>query len=245
MMLEIRGLHVSIEGIPILQGLTLSLPYGQVHAIMGPNGTGKSTLAKVLAGHPAYRIDEGEIWFKGKSLLSMPPEERSHFGLFMSFQYPVEVAGVSNEQFLRHAMNAHRQAHSLPQLSREAFALLLSQKMERMQIRSEFKDRSVNVGFSGGEKKRNEILQMSLLEPDLAILDETDSGLDIDAMRIIAEGVNDLRSSTRSMLIITHYQRLLDYIRPDQVHVMDKGKIVRSGGPELALILEEKGYEWI
>ena len=245
MILEIKDLHVSIDGIPILQGLSLCLPYGQVHAIMGPNGTGKSTLAKVLAGHPAYQIDDGEIRFKGKSLIGMQPEERSHFGLFMSFQYPMEVAGVSNEQFLRHAVNAHKKALSQPLLSIESFSQILQQKMERMQMRSEFKDRSVNVGFSGGEKKRNEILQMSLLEPDFAILDETDSGLDIDAMRIIAEGVNALRRVDRSMIIITHYQRLLDYIRPDQVHVMDKGKIVRSGGPELALLLEEKGYEWI
>jgi Fe-S cluster assembly ATP-binding protein len=238
-------LHVSIDGVPILQGVNLSLPYGQVHAIMGPNGTGKSTLAKVLAGHPSYQIDAGEIWFKGKPLLLMAPEERSHFGLFMSFQYPLEVAGVSNEQFLLHAVNAHKRARQEPTLSGEAFSQLLQQKMERMQIRSELKDRHVNVGFSGGEKKRNEILQMSLLEPDLAILDETDSGLDIDAMRLVADGVNDLRSSTRSMLMITHYQRLLDYIRPDQVHVMDQGKIVKSGGPELALMLDEKGYEWL
>jgi Fe-S cluster assembly ATP-binding protein len=245
MILDIRGLHVSIDGVPILQGLDLSLPYGQVHAIMGPNGTGKSTLAKVLAGHSAYRIDEGEIWFKGHLLGNMLPEERAHRGIFMSFQYPMEVAGVSNELFLRRAVNAMRQARALPQLSQSAFAELLDKKMERMQIRAEFRDRCVNVGFSGGEKKRNEILQMALLEPDLAILDETDSGLDIDAMRLVAAGVNDLRGPERSMILITHYQRLLDYIRPDCVHVMDRGKIVRSGGPELALILEEKGYEWI
>jgi Fe-S cluster assembly ATP-binding protein len=245
MILEILDLHVQVDGAPILQGLNLSLPYGEVHAIMGPNGAGKSTLAKVLSGHPGYQIILGEIRFKGQNLLSMPPEERSHLGLFMSFQYPVEIAGVSNEQFLFHVLNAHQTARQRPLLSEADFIELLSATMERMQIRQEFRDRTVNGGFSGGEKKRNEMLQMALLEPDLAVLDETDSGLDIDAMRVVADCINDLKHPDRSLLLITHYQRWLDYIRPDQVHVMSQGKIVRTGGPELALELEEKGYEWI
>lgn len=244
-LLQIKNLHASIEGTPILKGLDLSLPAGQVHAIMGPNGAGKSTLAKILAGHPDYEVTEGEVWFQGQELLSLEPEERAHLGLFMSFQYPLEIAGVGNAQFLQLAFNAQRKARGEEPFSDEAFALLLDEKMQEMQIRPEFKSRSVNEGFSGGEKKRNEILQMALFRPLLAILDETDSGLDIDAMRIVADGVNAERSQERSMLIITHYQRLLDFIRPDCVHVLADGKIVKSGGAELALELEERGYEWV
>lgn len=244
-LLQIKNLHASIDGVPILKGLDLELGLGQVHAIMGPNGAGKSTLAKILAGHPAYEIAEGEVWFKGQDLLALEPEERAHLGLFMSFQYPLEIGGVGNAQFLQLALNAKRRASGLEPLSDEAFFTLLDAQMQKMQIRPEFKTRSVNEGFSGGEKKRNEILQMALLGPDLAILDETDSGLDIDAMRIVADGVNAERGEGRSMLIITHYQRLLDFIRPDVVHVLANGKIVKSGGPELALELEKRGYEWV
>ncbi len=244
-LLQIKNLHAAIDGAPILKGLDLTLPAGEVHAIMGPNGAGKSTLAKILAGHPAYETTDGEVWFKGQDLLSLEPEERSHLGLFMSFQYPPEIAGVGNAQFLQLALNAQRKARGLGPLSDEAFSSILDAKMQKMQIRPEFKSRSVNEGFSGGEKKRNEILQMSLFEPDLAVLDETDSGLDIDAMRIVADGVNGERGEGRSMLIITHYQRLLDFIRPDVVHVLADGRIVKSGGPSLALELEERGYEWV
>ena len=241
-LLEIRNLHASIGSTKILRGLSLALPPGQVHAIMGPNGAGKSTLAKILAGHPSYEITEGQVEFKGKNILDLEPEERAHQGLFMSFQYPLEINGVSNAQFLLFALNAQRKARGESALSNEDFARLLDEKMHQMQIRPEFKERSVNEGFSGGEKKRNEILQMALFEPALAVLDETDSGLDIDAMRIVADGVNALRRKDRSMLIITHYQRLLDYIRPDQVHVLMNGQIIRSGTAELAIELEEKGY---
>ncbi len=241
-LLEIHNLHVSIGSTKILRGLSLALPPGEVHAIMGPNGAGKSTLAKILAGHPSYDITEGQVLFQGQNLLGLEPEERAHLGLFMSFQYPLEINGVSNAQFLFFALSAQRKARKESALSKEEFTLLLDEKMRRMQIRPEFKERSVNEGFSGGEKKRNEILQMALFEPALAVLDETDSGLDIDAMRIVADGVNALRRKDRSMLIITHYQRLLDYIRPDRVHVLMDGRIVRSGGAELALELEEKGY---
>jgi Fe-S cluster assembly ATP-binding protein len=244
-LLKIENLHASIGDANILKGVDLQLPYGEVHAIMGPNGAGKSTLAKVLSGHPATEITEGRIEFKGQDLSLLEPEEIAHLGIFMSFQYPLEIAGVGNAEFLRLALNAQRKARSLTPLSEEAFLPLLEAKMAEMQIKSEFKTRSVNEGFSGGEKKRNEILQMSLFEPSLAILDETDSGLDIDAMRIVADGVNRMRSSERSMLIITHYQRLLDFISPDRVHVLVDGKIVHSGGPELALELEAKGYEWV
>lgn len=241
-MIEIIDLRVSVEDKPILKGLTLKIEKGETHAVMGPNGAGKSTLARVLAGHPAYEVTGGEIWFKKQNLLEMAPEERACLGLFMSFQYPLEIAGVSNKQFLAAALNAQRKAKGLEILSESDFDALLDAKMAAMEIRSEFRDRNLNEGFSGGEKKRNEILQMALFEPDLAILDETDSGLDIDAMRIVAGGVNQMRRDDNALLLITHYQRLLDFIRPDFVHVLADGKIVRSGGPELALELEEKGY---
>ena len=229
-MIEIKNLCASVDGKPILKGLTLSVDKGQIHAVMGPNGAGKSTLAKILAGHPAYEITSGEVWFKGQDLLEMDPEERSRAGLFMSFQYPLEIAGVTNRQFLEAAMKAQGKEGDI------------EEQMRVLEIRPEFLDRNINEGFSGGEKKRNEILQMALFNPDLAILDETDSGLDIDAIRIVAKGVNAMRRKDNALLIITHYQRLLDYIRPDFVHVLADGKIVRTGGPELALELEEKGY---
>ncbi|MBS0624456.1 MAG: Fe-S cluster assembly ATPase SufC [Verrucomicrobia bacterium] len=241
-MIEIKNLSAEIEGKSILKGLSLKVGKGEVHAIMGPNGAGKSTLAKILAGHPAYEITGGEVWFKGQDLLEMEPEERMHAGLFMSFQYPLEISGVSNRQFLLSAVNAQRKARSEELFSEEDFEKILEEKMKSMEIRSEFKERSINEGFSGGEKKRNEILQMALFNPDLAILDETDSGLDIDAMRIVADGVNKMRRQDNALILITHYQRLLDYIKPDFVHVLSEGKIVRTGGPELALELEEKGY---
>ena len=241
-MIEIIDLRVSVEDKPILKGLTLKIEKGETHAVMGPNGAGKSTLARVLAGHPAYEVTGGEIWFKKQNLLEMSPEERACLGLFMSFQYPLEIAGVSNKQFLAAALNAQRKAKGLEILSESDFDALLDAKMAAMEIRSEFRERNLNEGFSGGEKKRNEILQMALFDPDLAILDETDSGLDIDAMRIVAGGVNQMRRADNALLLITHYQRLLDFIRPDFVHVLADGKIVRSGGPELALELEEKGY---
>jgi len=229
-MLEIKNLCAEVDGKPILKGLNLTIERGQIHAVMGPNGAGKSTLAKILAGHPAYEVTSGEVWFKGQDLLDMDPEERARAGLFMSFQYPPEIAGVTNRQFLEAAMKAQGKEGKI------------EEKMEALEVRAEFLDRNINEGFSGGEKKRNEILQMALFDPDMAILDETDSGLDIDAMRIVARGVNAMRRKDNGLLIITHYQRLLDYIRPDFVHVLADGKIVRTGGPELALELEEKGY---
>lgn len=244
-MLEIKNLSASIEGKMILKGVDLVVKAGEIHAVMGPNGAGKSTLAKVLAGDPSYEVTEGQVLFLGKDLLEMEPEERAHAGLFMSFQYPVEIAGVSNMDFLRIAVNAKRKAHALEDMPIEAFSALLEAKMKQMEIKPEFKERNLNEGFSGGEKKRNEILQMAVLAPSLAILDETDSGLDIDAMRIVARGVNELMNPEMGLLLITHYQRLLDYIKPDFVHVMLDGRIVQSGGPALALELEERGYDWL
>lgn len=243
--LDIKNLCVSIDGKPIIKGFNLKVNEGEIHAIMGPNGAGKSTLAKVLAGHPAYEVTEGEVLFKGKNFLDLDPEERAHLGFFMSFQYPVEIPGVSNAQFLRAAYNSNRKARGEPEISLEEFEKILKKKMSLVEVKQEFKDRNLNEGFSGGEKKRNEILQMAVLEPTLAILDETDSGLDIDAMRVVAAGVNQIMNENMGLVLITHYQRLLDYIRPHFVHVMIDGKIVQSGGPEQALLLEEKGYDWL
>lgn len=243
-MIVIKNLHASVEGKPILKGINLVVNAGEIHAIMGPNGAGKSTLAKVLAGHPSYTITDGEVLFMGKNLLELEPEERAHLGLFMSFQYPVEIPGVSNIQFLRTSYNANRKARKEEELSIKDFEKLLDEKMKLVEVKPEFKERNLNEGFSGGEKKRNEILQMALLEPRLAILDETDSGLDIDAMRIVAGGVNHIMNPKMGLILITHYQRLLDYIIPNVVHVMVDGRIVQSGGPEQALELEAKGYDW-
>jgi Fe-S cluster assembly ATP-binding protein len=237
-MLSIKNLSVSIEGKAILKGFSLEVKPGEIHALMGPNGAGKSTLAKVIAGHPAYEVTEGEIWFLGQNVLEKTPEERAALGLFMSFQYPVEIPGLSNFQFLHAAYNATHQT----KLSEEEFSKIVDSKLKLLNMRDEFKTRHLNEGFSGGEKKRNEILQMAVLEPKLSILDETDSGLDIDAMRIVAGGVLQLQSPDRALILITHYQRLLDYIRPHVIHVVVDGKIVQSGGPELALQLEERGY---
>lgn len=244
-MLEIEDLTANVEGKPILKGINLKVAPGEIHAIMGPNGAGKSTLAKVLAGHPAYEITGGSVFFKGQDLLELEPEERAHLGLFMSFQYPVEIPGVSNRQFLQIAYQAKRKANGEKELSQAEFDQLLKEKMKLMEIRTEFSERNVNENFSGGEKKRNEILQMALLQPEMALLDETDSGLDIDAMRIVARGVNQLMNPQMGLLLITHYQRLLDYIKPHFVHVMLDGKIVQSGSASLALELEDKGYDWL
>lgn len=244
-MIDIKNLWAVIDGKEILKGVNLHVNAGEIHAIMGPNGAGKSTLAKILAGHPAYEVTQGEVWYKGQNLLEMEPNQRAHAGLFMSFQYPVEIAGVSNAHFLRTAYNSGRKARGEPEISSEDFDVLLNEKMQAMEMKPEFKERNLNEGFSGGEKKRNEILQMAILAPQLAILDETDSGLDIDAMRIVAKGVNQLMNKEMGLLLITHYQRLLDYIKPDFVHVMLEGKIVQSGPSSLALELEEKGYDWL
>lgn len=244
-MLEIKELQATVDGKAILKGLNLKIGKGEIHAIMGPNGAGKSTLAKILAGDPSYEITHGEILFEGKNILELAPEERAHLGLFMSFQYPVEIPGISNLQFLHSAYNAKRKAQGSSLLSEAEFSTVLDEKMSLVEVRPEFKLRNLNEGFSGGEKKRNEILQMAVLEPKLAILDETDSGLDIDAMRIVAKGVNQLIGEDNALILITHYQRLLDYIHPDFVHVLIDGKVVQSGGSELALELEEKGYDWL
>ena len=244
-MLSIKNLHVNVEGKEILRGLDLEIGTGEVHAIMGPNGSGKSTLSYVLAGREGYEVTEGEVLFEGKNLLEMEPEERAWAGIFLAMQYPVELPGVNNMTFLREAVNAVRRARGQDELDAVQFMKLLREKAALVKLPEKLLKRSVNAGFSGGEKKRNEILQMALLEPKLGILDETDSGLDIDALRVVAEGVNSLRGPERSFLVITHYQRLLDYIQPDFVHVLAHGRIIRSGGKELALELEEKGYGWI
>lgn len=244
-MLKIENLHASIGDKEILKGINLTVGKGEVHAIMGPNGSGKSTLSSVLVGHPSYEVTEGSVTFEGEDILELEPEERAHRGLFLSFQYPVEIPGVSMVNFMRAALNERRKAAGLDPLPAADFLKLMKQKRELVELDNKLASRSVNEGFSGGEKKRNEIFQMAMLEPKLAILDETDSGLDIDALRIVAKGVNELRSPENSTIVITHYQRLLDYIRPDFVHVLYKGRIVRSGGPELALELEKRGYDWI
>ncbi|MGI9107614.1 MAG: Fe-S cluster assembly ATPase SufC [Pyrinomonadaceae bacterium] len=244
-MLEIRNLHATVEGKEILRGIDLTINRGEVHAIMGPNGSGKSTLAKVLAGHPAYEVTGGEVLFDGKDLLEFAPDERAREGVFLAFQYPVEIPGVSNAQFLRLAYNEKRKHLGEEELDPLEFKDLLAERAKIVEMDAGLMSRSVNEGFSGGEKKRNEILQMAVLEPKLAVLDETDSGLDIDALRIVSEGVNKLRNAENAIVLVTHYQRLLNYIIPDHVHVLFKGRIVRSGGKELALALEEKGYDWL
>ena len=244
-LIEIKNLHASIEGKEILKGINLTVKPGEVHAIMGPNGSGKSTLSNVLVGHPAYTVTEGEIIYKGKDLLSLSAEDRSHEGIFLSFQYPVEISGVSMTNFMRAAINAQRKYKGEASLSAGDFLKLMREKRALVNLDSKLANRSVNEGFSGGEKKRNEIFQMAMLEPSLSILDETDSGLDIDALRIVADGVNKLKRPDTSTLVITHYQRLLDYIKPDIVHVLYNGRIVKTAGPELALELEERGYDWI
>src|ERR1044071_88991 len=244
-MLEIKNLHAAIDGNEILKGINLAVRKGEIHAIMGPNGSGKSTLAKVLAGHPQYEVTAGEVLFEGKNLLEMSPDERAREGVFMAFQYPIEVPGVSNAQFLRLAYNEKKKHRGEEELDPLEFKDLLAERAKVVEMDAGLMSRSVNEGFSGGEKKRNEILQMAVLQPKLAVLDETDSGLDIDALRIVSEGVNKLRTPENAIVLVTHYQRLLNYIVPDQVHVLYKGRIVRSGGKELALALEEKGYDWI
>lgn len=244
-MLKIENLHAGIDGKEILKGINLEVNAGEVHAIMGPNGSGKSTMSNVLVGHPAYQVTEGKVTFKGNDLLAMSAEERSHQGLFMSFQYPVEIPGVSMTNFMRTAINEKRKALGQQPLAPTEFLKLIKEKRDLVKLDAKFMNRSVNEGFSGGEKKRNEIFQMAMLEPSLSILDETDSGLDIDALRIVADGVNRLKSADTSVIVITHYQRLLDYIKPDVVHVLYKGRIIKTAGPELALELEERGYDWV
>ena len=244
-MLEIKDLHASINGKAILKGINLNIKKGEVHAIMGPNGSGKSTLSSVLVGNPAFEVTKGSVTFGGKDLLALSPEDRSHEGLFLSFQYPVEIPGVSMVNFMRAAVNEKRKYEGLAPLTASEFLKLMREKRAVVELDNKLANRSVNEGFSGGEKKRNEIFQMAMLEPKLSILDETDSGLDIDALRIVAEGVNKLKTPETSCIVITHYQRLLDYIKPDIVHVLYKGRIVKTAGPELALELEKRGYDWI
>ena len=245
MLLNIKNLHVSIGGKEILKGLNLGVNEGEIHAIMGPNGTGKSTLAAAITGREGYEITEGEIWYKGKNIVGMSPEDRANEGIFLSFQYPVEIPGVSIQNFMRTAVNSKREYQGLPLMSTMEFMKMMKEKQAMVEITEKLQNRFVNVGYSGGEKKKNEIFQMAMLEPSLAILDETDSGLDIDALRIVANGVNQLHNAENAFVVITHYQRLLDYIVPDFVHVMYDGRIVKTGGKNLALELEEKGYEWI
>jgi Fe-S cluster assembly ATP-binding protein len=244
-MLDIKNLQVKVEGKQILKGIDLHVNAGEVHAIMGPNGSGKSTLARALSGHPEYEVTRGEVRFEGHDLLDMDPDERARAGVFMAFQYPVEIAGVNNAYFLKAALNAKRKHNGQPELDAMEFMQLIKEKSALLDIDQSMLSRAVNEGFSGGEKKRNEIFQMALLEPKLAILDETDSGLDIDALKLVAKGVNAMRTPDRAIIVVTHYQRLLDYIVPDFVHVLTGGRIVKSGGKELALELEKRGYAWL
>src|SRR4029078_8946139 len=244
-MLEIKNLHAGIDGNEILKGINLTIRKGEIHAIMGPNGAVKSTLAKVLSGHPAYEVTQGQVLYEGKDLLAMPPDERAREGVFMAFQYPIEVRGVSNAQFLRLAYNEKRKHLGEEELDPLEFKDLLKERAKVVEMEASFMTRFLNEGFSGGEKKRNEILQMAVLEPKLAVLDETDSGLDIDALRVVANGVNQLHAPNDAIIVVTHYQRLLNYIVPDFVHVLAGGRIAREGGKELALELESKGYDWI
>ena len=243
--LEIKNLKASINNIEILKGLNLTVNEGEIHAIMGPNGSGKSTFSKVIAGHPAYQVLSGDIFFKGQSIVSLEPDERSHLGIFLAFQYPIEIPGVSNEDFLRLAYNSKLKSNNQIEIDPIEFLSLISEKLKIIDMASTFLSRNVNEGFSGGEKKRNEILQMALLNPDLAILDETDSGLDIDALKIISKGINTYMNQNKAIILITHYQRLLDYVKPDYIHVMQDGKIIKTGNAQLAEELEKKGYEWL
>jgi len=244
-MLEVKNLHATINGKEILKGINLVIKTGEVHAIMGPNGSGKSTLSAVLVGNPMYEVTQGEVTFNGKDLLAMAPEDRAHEGLFLSFQYPVEIPGVSMTNFMRAAINEKRKYQGQEPMSAGDFIKLMKEKRKVVELDSKLSNRSVNEGFSGGEKKRNEIFQMAMLEPTLSILDETDSGLDVDALRVVAEGVNKLKRPDTSTIVITHYDRLLDLIKPDIVHVLFNGRIVKTGGPELAKEIEDKGYDWI
>lgn len=244
-MLKIVNLHASVEGEEILRGIDLEINAGEIHAVMGPNGSGKSTLAKVIAGHPEYEVTEGEIWFEGENLLEMDPDERARKGVFMAFQYPVEVPGVTNATLMREAVNAVRRERGGEELDPLEFDDFIREKLDLVEMDDKFLDRSVNAGFSGGEKKRNEILQLAAMDPKLALLDETDSGLDIDALRIVSNGINKIKTGEKAVLLVTHYQRILNYITPDFVHVLVKGKIVKSGTKELAHELEDQGYDWL
>ena len=244
-LLEIKDLHATINDIPILKGVNLKINEGEIHAIMGPNGSGKSTFSKVIAGHPAYKITKGQVLFKGQDIVELEPEERSHLGVFLAFQYPLEINGVTNEDFLRISYNAKQRSLGLPEVDPIEFFQIINQKLEVVNMKPSFLGRNVNEGFSGGEKKRNEILQLALLESQLAILDETDSGLDIDALKTISNGINSLMEPNKGVIMITHYQRLLDYIKPDFVHVMSGGEIIRTGDTDFSKELEERGYEWL
>ncbi len=244
-MITIKNLHAEVEGVEILKGINLEIKAGEVHAIMGPNGSGKSTLSKVIAGHPSYEVTQGQILFEGKDIIELEPDERARLGIFLAFQYPVEIPGVSNSMMMRQAYNALRREHGEDELDPIEFEDYIQSKLDLVEMDPKMLDRSVNDGFSGGEKKRNEILQMAVLDPKLALLDETDSGLDIDALRIVSEGINKLKTAEKAIMLVTHYQRILNYITPDYVHVLKGGRIVRSGGKELALQLENDGYDGI